>query len=75
MKLNHPSKLRDLPLADLLEIWSQSEKMQMSLELADVRGWLMDELENRDPEAFDAWIENITANDDPKTYFLKGQTK
>jgi len=27
-----------------------------SREIAMVRGWLMDELEKRDPEAFDAWM-------------------
>lgn len=32
-----------------------------------VRGWLMDELEARNPEAFDAWLEAYT--DSPRRFF------
>lgn len=28
-----------------------------------VRGWIMDELERRNPEAFDAWLESETCED------------
>ncbi len=34
-----------------------------------VRGWIMDELEARDPEAFDAWIDAFV--DSPRRFFLK----
>ena len=33
-----------------------------------VRGWLMDELEDRNPEAFDKWIEAYT--DSPRKFFI-----
>ena len=34
-----------------------------------VRGWLMDELENRDAEAFDKWIDSN--EESPRKFFLK----
>lgn len=34
-----------------------------------VRGWIMDELEARDPKAFDAWIEAF--EDSPRRFFIK----
>jgi hypothetical protein len=55
-----------------------AEKLIESFELTEgrkereiplVRGWLMDEMERRDPEAFDAWIEG-DANLSPRQYFL-----
>ena len=36
-----------------------------------VRGWLMAELERRNPEAFDAWLDSETCDDeDLQKYFL-----
>lgn len=32
-----------------------------------VRGWLMDELEKRNPEAFDRWIDSLTPS--PRPFF------
>jgi len=39
-----------------------------SAEMSDVRGWIMDELERRNPDAFDAWIESC--EDSPRRFFL-----
>jgi len=33
-----------------------------------VRGWIMDELEKRNPVAFDAWIDAYTKS--PREYFI-----
>lgn len=33
-----------------------------------VRGWLMDELESRDPDAFDTWLES--EEDSPRKFFI-----
>ena len=32
-----------------------------------VRGWIMDELEKRNPEAFDKWLDNY--DESPRAYF------
>jgi hypothetical protein len=34
-----------------------------------VRGWIMDELEARDPAAFDAWLEDYADDADLLKYF------
>lgn len=36
-----------------------------------VRGWIMDELEARDQEAFDAWIDDEDFEASPRKHFLK----
>ena len=38
-------------------------------EIPKVRGWLMDEMERRDSDAFDAWMEG-DAKLSPRQYFL-----
>ena len=37
--------------------------------LATVRGWIMDELEERNPEAYDAWIESYDEDEDLRKYY------
>lgn len=37
-------------------------------EVPMVRGWIMDELEKRDPEAFDKWLDSYV--DSPRKFFL-----
>ena len=32
-----------------------------------VRGWIMDELEHRDPEAFDKWLDSM--EDSPRRFY------
>lgn len=34
-----------------------------------VRGWLMDELESRDAEAFESWIDSD--KESPRTFYIK----
>jgi hypothetical protein len=53
------------------------EKLILSFELTEsnndeniptVRGWLMDELEERNPEAFEKWLDSCEAS--PRRFFL-----
>ena len=37
--------------------------------LATVRDWIMDELEERNPEAYDAWIESYDEDEDLRKYY------
>ena len=37
--------------------------------LATVRGWIMDELEERNPEAYWEWIEESAEDEDLKKYY------
>ena len=56
-------------LADLVKDFEVTEEMQISCELAEVRGWIMDELERRDEEAFWKWIDE-GYSESPRKYFL-----
>ena len=53
-KSKAPAHIKNASTKKLLELWDLTENMKHSQELAIVRGWLMDELEARDPEGFDA---------------------
>lgn len=48
--------LANSTLGDLLDEWELTSNVN-DPEIATVRGWLMDELESRNPEAFNAWLD------------------
>jgi hypothetical protein len=56
-------------MEDLVKDFEVTEEMQISCELAEVRGWIMDELERRDEEAFWRWIDE-GYSESPRKYFL-----
>ena len=54
-----PAQIKNLPLRQLLEVFIESGRGDTySKEVYMVRGWIMAELEARDPEAFDAWLDS-----------------
>ena len=57
-KSKAPAHIKNASTKKLLELWDLTENMKHSQELAIVRGWLMDELEARDPEGFNAWLDS-----------------
>lgn len=54
-------------MAQLIADWELTERLPYTPELPVTRGWLMDEFERRDPEAFDAWAEAYDAS--PRDFF------
>lgn len=58
--------ISNLTLAELLDEWELTSKID-NPEIPTVRGWLMDELESRNPEAFNKWLDQ----DDPTDEMLK----
>lgn len=50
-------------MADLLDEWELTSKMKITVELAFVRGLLMDEFENRNPEAYNEWLDSDKSDD------------
>lgn len=54
-------------MAQLIADWELTERLPYTPELGVTRGWLMDEFERRDPEAYDAWIEACDAS--PRDFF------
>ena len=55
--------ISNLTLAELLDEWELTSKID-NLEIYTVRGWLMDELESRNPEAFDKWLDSDEPTDE-----------
>lgn len=55
--------ISNLTLDQLLDEWELTTNIRTS-ECAMVRGWLMDELESRNPEAFDKWLDQDEPNDE-----------
>lgn len=56
---------RSMP--QLLNEWDTLDAMPINEDVAIGRGWLMDELERHDANAFDAWIDDYDAS--PRKYF------
>lgn len=54
---NARAMLNRLSVEQLIKEFDMTEVMPISLELSMVRGWIMDELEKRNPEAFDKWLD------------------
>lgn len=59
--------LEGRPMPQLLNDWDTLDAMPINEDVAIARGWLMDELERRDANAFDAWIDDYDAS--PRKYF------
>lgn len=62
-------KLKELTTSQLIEAFIMTGTNNDS-NIPTVRGWIMDELERRNPEAFDAWLDSEDcADEDLKKYF------
>ena len=68
MQSTIPARVKTASTRQLLELWDLTESMKRSPELPVVRGWLMDELETRDPAGFNAWMESDDPNAGPKDF-------
>jgi len=63
-----PDQIKNFSTKKLLELWDITESMEISPDLAVVRGWLMDELETRDPAGFDDWMDSEDPEANPKNF-------
>lgn len=59
--------------AQLLNDWDLTENKAdtdgITIELATVRGWLIDELKRRNYSAWDAWMDDEDPDASPRKYF------
>jgi len=63
------SELLNLSIENLIKLWNETNKMdKKTLELAEVRGWIMDALEAKNLDGFNNWIDACA--DDPTPFFL-----
>ena len=53
----------------LLDLWEQTETMNDE-NTPTVRGWIMDEIEKRNPEAFNEWLEGDAEDASLRKYIL-----
>lgn len=62
--------LKNSSLEKLLDLWELTDKMN-GPQVPTVRGWLMDEIERRNPDGFDAWLDQDSPEDqDLRRYVL-----
>ena len=54
----------------LIELWELTTNND-NPETPTVRGWLMDEIEKRNPEGFEAWLDTDAEDETLKDYILK----
>ena len=64
--------LKTRNMLQLCQDFEHTNGLDITQELADVRGWIMDELEDRNKEAFYSWMEceDPAHYDSPSRFFL-----
>ena len=53
----------------LLELWENTSSID-DANIPTVRGWLMDAIEERNPEAFDKWLDEDAEDESLRKYIL-----
>lgn len=67
-----PAIIAKLTNEQLLKAWETTEFLSTSPENAITRGWIMDELEKRNPSAFNAWLDSESPEDSTlRRYFTE----
>ena len=67
-----PAIIAKLTNEQLLKAWETTEFLSTSPETAITRGWIMDELEKRNPSAFNAWLDSESPEDSTlRRYFTE----
>ena len=61
--------------SDLLTQWELTGYMDVSVNLATVRGWLMDEIQERFPVGFDKWLSLDDPRDDDLKYYVRAEMR
>ena len=56
------TNLKQMSLSRLLDLWELTETNN-DKNIYVVRGWLMDEIESRNPAGFDAWLDQKAPED------------
>ena len=64
--------ISNLTLGELLDEWELTTTNN-SPEISTVRGWLMDELEKRNPEAFEKWLDEDYPEDSDLKYYMTAE--
>ena len=62
--------IRGLPTTELIEVWERTATLE-GAEIPMVRGWIMDEVEDRYPKAFAAWIDTEYCRDEELKDYIR----
>lgn len=60
--------IENMSTSQLIEVFVMTGSIENE-NVYTVRGWLMDELEKRNPEAFDAWLDSTAEDEGLKKYY------
>ena len=69
MNTQPAEKLASMTTLQLVDLFEATDSRNEP-EIPAVRGWLMDALELRNPQAFDAWLSSDLAEPSPRRFFL-----
>lgn len=61
--------IKEKSTEQLLDLWMMISDT-VSVDAAMVRGWLMDELEARNPEGFDRWLDTDECKDEELAQYI-----
>lgn len=61
--------IKEKSTEQLLDLWMMISNT-VSVDAAMVRGWLMDELEVRNPEGFDKWLDTDECKDEELAQYI-----
>jgi len=61
--------LKNSSLKKLLDLWDLTAAMN-GPQVSTVRGWLMDEIAQRNPDGFDAWLDQDAPEDQDLRHFV-----
>lgn len=67
-----PKKLRTMTDDQLLTAWEFTEHLE-DPQCPTIRGWLMDEIERRYPEGFNAWLDQDAPEDSQLRHYVMGR--
>jgi hypothetical protein len=68
-----PGIIKQLSISDLLKAFEKSgEDNKCTQATAIFRGWIMDELEARNPEAFNLWLDQDSPEDADLRRYMEG---
>ena len=56
--MKHIEMLESKSLKELLELWIEIDKKDVTTDTANVRGWIMDEITKRHPDKVDQWLDD-----------------
>ena len=61
--------LGSMTLMDLIDEWELTTTVSDPA-ISEVRGWLMDEIERREPKGFNAWLEQEDPRDEDLKHYV-----